>query len=151
MTKNQALKKLSAINFSTPEDAELAKNFVEELMDSLVGTKQETKEGPWSWVGNEYCAMFKAKNPAKGGKVRESISRMKAMFAAFPEIRKEDVIATTKLYLSQTNSKYIRYPHFFLKKGQGADAIYEFADWYDKYLAQKEAGLGRTSKTNTIQ
>lgn len=106
---------------------------------------------PWNWVKTDYCALFKAKNPSKGGKVRESVARMKKMFAARPEIRKEDVILTVKLYLSQTDSRFIRYPHYFLKKGQGANAIYEFDDWYDKYLESKEAGTGRTSSSNTMQ
>ena len=91
------------------------------------------------------------KEADKGGKVRESVARMKKMFAAKPEIRKEDVILTVKLYLSQTDSRFIRYPHYFLKKGQGTDAIYEFDDWYEKYLEAKEAGTGRTSSSNTMQ
>jgi len=121
----------------------------EELIKA--GFLEEEKVDPWAWVKSEYCAMFKAKNPKKGGKIRESVARMKKMFAAMPEIRKEDVIATTKLYLSQTDSRFIRFPHYFLKKGQGADAIYEFADWYDKYKEAQEAGAGRTSTINTMQ
>jgi hypothetical protein len=106
---------------------------------------------PWNWVKDEYCALFKAKNPDKGGKIKESVARMKTMFRARPEIRKEDVILTVKLYLSQTDSRFIRYPHYFLKKGQGANAIYEFDDWYDKYLEAKSKGAGRTSSSNTMQ
>lgn len=120
-------------------------------IDYMETPKDADKKDPWAWVKTEYCALFKAKNPSKGGKVRESTARMKKMFAAFPEMRKEDVIATVKLYLSQTDSRFIRFPHYFLLKGQGANAIYEFADWYDKYLETKDAGAGRTSTQNTMQ
>jgi len=151
MNRNQALKRFEELKFDTISDKELAVNFVHEIFDNLEGTNEDKKLGPWIWVKTEYCALFKQKNPKKGGKIKESISRMKKMFAAMPEIRKEDVIATTKLYLSQTDSRFIRFPHYFLKKGQGADAIYEFADWYDKYMETKQAGEGRNSVINTIQ
>lgn len=149
MTRKEALKKIEFLNINT--DYHFFEDIINEIYDDLEGTLEDKKLGPWVWVKTEYCAMFKAKNSAKGGKIKESITRMKKMFAAMPEIRKEDVIATTKLYLSQTDSKYIRFPHYFLKKGQGADAIYEFADWYEKYLETKDAGQGRTSATNTMQ
>mgnify|MGYP003629616917 CR=1 FL=1 len=146
ITREDAIKKLNSI-----EEFNVAStlSIINEIYDS-VGI-DETKKDPWLWVKTEYCAMFKAKNPGKGGKVRESVARMKKMFSAFPEMRKEDVILTTKLYLSQTDSRFIRYPHYFLLKGQGSNAIYEFADWYDKYLESKQAGEGRTSSTNTMQ
>lgn len=126
------------------------------IIDKIYFSIQEEEEvedskDPWNWVKTEYVAMFKAKNPSKGGKVKESIARMKKMFAARPEIRKEDVLATVKLYLSQTDSRFIRFPHYFLKKGVGTDAIYEFDDWYDQYLESQDAGIGRDSVTNTIQ
>lgn len=134
----------------TTSEKVAALSVVHKIYDSIAPKEADSKD-PWNWVKTDYCALFKAKNPSKGGKVRESVARMKKMFAAKPEIRKEDVILTVKLYLSQTDSRFIRYPHYFLKKGQGADAIYEFDDWYEKYLESKEAGTGRTSSSNTMQ
>lgn len=128
-------------------------SFRKRLKEELIagGFLKEEKIDHWAWVKDEYCALFKAKNPSKGGKIKESTSRMKAMFKAYPHIRKEDVILTVKYYLSQTDSRYIRYPHYFLKKGVGANAIYEFDDWYNKYLENKEAGVGRDNVINTMQ
>lgn len=131
----------------TAEDKEYIRKLLEE--DLFIET-EDTKD-PWAWVKTEYCAMFKAKNPKRGGYIKESVSRMKKMFAGNPEIRKEDVIGTVKLYLSQTDSRYIRAPHYFLKKGVGVNAVYEFDTWYEKYLEAKEAGKGRNSPINTIQ
>lgn len=151
MTRKEA-KKLISEKYPFEEDSQvLAFSLVDEIFDSLEGTLEDKKLGPWVWVKTEYCELFKQKNPERGGHIKESISRMKKMFAAMPEMRKEDVIATTKLYLSKTDSRFIRQPHYFLKKGQGANAIYEFANWYDKYLELNKAGEGRSSKTNTMQ
>jgi hypothetical protein len=144
---------LNSLEVQTLTD-ELKRDIIEKAQEdfdkALVPEDVDSKD-PWAWVKTEYCALFKAKNPDKGGKIKESVVRMKTMFRARPEIRKEDVILTVKLYLSQTDSRFIRYPHYFLKKGQGANAIYEFDDWYDKYLEAKSKGAGRTSSSNTMQ
>ena len=147
ISREDAIKKLYALS---PQNRQSIEGLIDEIYDSIVPVDVDDKD-PWAWVKTEYCALFKAKNPDKGGKIREATSRMKTMFRARPEIRKEDVILTVKLYLSQTDSRYIRFPHYFLKKGQGANAIYEFDDWYDKYLDSKEAGECRHSKINTMQ
>lgn len=149
MTRKEALKKIEPLDINP--DYHLFENIINEIFDDLEGSLEERKHGPWAWVKTEYCAAFKAKNSERGGYIKESITRMKKMFAAMPEMRKEDVMGTVKLYLSQTNSKYIRYPHYFLKKGVGNSAVYEFANWYDKYLETKDAGTGRTSSSNTMQ
>lgn len=148
MTREEAHKKHEYLDIEP--NYYLITEVIDNIYDSIVA-KDADKKDPWAWVKDEYCALFKAKNPSKGGKVRESVARMKRMFSAMPEMRKEDVILTTKLYLSQTDSRFIRFPHYFLKKDQGANAIYEFNDWYDKYLETKDAGAGRNSKTNTMQ
>jgi len=150
MTRREALKRLENKPVN-PGDTEYMEKLINDIYDDLEGTMEDKKLGPWVWVKTEYCAAFKTKNPDKGGKVRESISRMKKMFAANPEIRPEDVMGTVKLYLSTTNSNYIRFPHYFLKKGQGSNAIYEFDDWYEKYKEAQEAGKGRINKSNTMQ
>lgn len=151
MIKRELVAKFIDNIAKTPAERALGYSVMNVIYDSIIPEDTKDDKDPWAWVRTEYVPMFKAKNPTKGGKVRESTARMKKMFAANPEIRKEDVLLTVKLYLSQTDSRFIRFPHYFLKKGQGADAIYEFDDWYEKYLNSKEAGQGRVSKTNTMQ
>lgn len=148
ITREEALSKLDSLGVF--DENEAVTLIINDIYDSI-GADTENSKDPWAWVKTEYVAMFKAKNPDKGGHVKESVSRMKKMFAANPEIRKEDVILTTKLYLSQTDSRFIRLPHYFLKKGQGANAIYEFNTWYEKYLESLEAGKGRSNVINTMQ
>lgn len=141
---------LQCEHLSNEKDKEIMRTVIHEIYDSIIPEDADKKD-PWAWVKTEYVAMFKAKNPDKGGHIKECVSRMKKMFAANPEIRKEDVLLTVKLYLSQTDSRFIRLPHYFLKKGQGANAIYEFDTWYEKYLEGVEAGKGRSNVINTMQ
>ena len=148
ITREEALSKVDSLGVF--DENEAVTLIINDIYDSI-GADTENSKDPWNWVKTEYCALFKAKNPKKGGKIKESTARMKKMFSSIPEIRKEDVIQTTKLYLSQTDSRFIRFPHYFLKKGVGAEAIYEFLDWYEKYKEDKKAGEGRTSITNTMQ
>lgn len=148
ITREEAV--LKCQHMETKKDKEVMESIIHDIYDSI-GTDTENSKDPWAWVKTEYVAMFKAKNPDKGGHIKECVSRMKKMFAANPEIRKEDVLLTVKLYLSQTDSRFIRLPHYFLKKGQGANAIYEFDTWYEKYLEGVEAGKGRSNVINTMQ
>lgn len=101
----------------------------------------------FDWVKTEYVVMFKNRNPDKGGKVREATERMKKLFAENPEIRKEEVIEATRMYLSNTDPKYIRFPHFFIKKNSGANTIHDILDWIDKYRLTKNLYEGTESST----
>jgi hypothetical protein len=109
-------------------------------------------ETAFGWVETEYVPMFKSKNPAKGGKVREATSRMKKLFSSNPEIRKEDVLGATKMYLKNTDSMFIRLPHYFLEKGVGAEKTYDVLDWIDKHkLMYANENSSRTSNSNRMQ
>ncbi len=105
----------------------------------------------FDWIKTEYVALFKVANPDRGGNVRESTARMKRLFAKNPEIRKDDIIGATKMYLLNTDSKYIRNPHYFIEKGSGATKTYDILDWIDKYNLTKDEQQGRTSHSNTMR
>lgn len=105
----------------------------------------------FDWVKTEYVLMFKEANSDRGGNVRESIARMKKLFAKDPEIRKDDVIGATRMYLLNTDPRYIRRPHYFIEKGQGANKTFDILDWIDKYRLTKNEQTGRTSHTNTMR
>lgn len=105
----------------------------------------EGQETAFGWVQTEYVPLFSEANPKKGGKVREATARMKKFFANNPEIRKEDIIAATKLYLLNSDPRFIRFPHFFIEKGKGVDRISDLEDWLDKYKAN-QARIGNTSE-----
>jgi hypothetical protein len=110
------------------------------------------KEDNFLWVKTEYVKLFKDKNREKGGKVREATLRMKTFFSENPEIRKDDVINATKMYLGNTDANYIRFPHYFIKKGKGTDVISDLLDWIDKLKeSQVESNFERNSTSNTMK
>lgn len=90
----------------------------------------------WEWVENEYVSLF---NPIGKDKYkREALIRMKKLFAENPDIRKEEVIGATELYLYNTNPKYVRFPHFFLRKGRGVEETQDILEWVDKFRLTQE-------------
>lgn len=103
----------------------------------------------FDWVKTEYVPMFKKANPEKGGYVREAIKRIKQLLADNPDIRKDDIINATKLYLSNTDYRYIRNPHYFITKGVGVNKTHDILTWIDK-LKESESQI-RTSITRKLQ
>ena len=59
---------------------------------------------------------------------------MKAFFIDNPEIRKEDVIGATKMYIQNLdNPKYLITSHYFITKGLGKDRVSQLEEWVEKY------------------
>ena len=111
----------------------------------------EGQETAFEWVKTEYVPLFKEANPTKGGHVREATSLLKQLFAKNPILRKEDIIGATKLYIVNTDSRYLMFPHYFIQKGIGATKTRTILDWLDKYLEEQHQVEGRNSVTNTMQ
>jgi len=109
------------------------------------------QEVAFNWVKTEYVPLFKEANPGKGGKITDSIKRMKKFFSKNPEVRKDDVINATKIYLKNTDPKYIRMCHYFIYKGVGVKETSDLAEWVEKHNEMQSLGAGRNSKTNTMQ
>lgn len=96
----------------------------------------ETKEpeDKWNWVVTEYRELFKSVNQKRTGPKNSSVSRMKRFFADNPDVRKEDVIGATKMYIRNLSSpEYITSAHYFIFKGTGVNKISGLEDWVDKY------------------
>jgi hypothetical protein len=111
----------------------------------------EGQQTAFEWVKIEYCQMFKETNSTRGGNVREATARLKKLFAKNPDIRKDDVIGATRMYLMNTDSNYIMNPHYFISKGDGADRTETIMNWIDKYRLAIEQEQGRNSISNTMQ
>lgn len=106
----------------------------------------------FAWVKPEYVALFKEVNPAKAGNGMDATRRMKKLFAENPDVRKHEIIGATKLYLAETDPNYIRYSHFFIYKGQGADKITDILSWVEKFRYKEEkANSAGSSISNTLQ
>ena len=57
----------------------------------------------------------------------------------------------TKMYIRNTDPKYIMMPHYFIQKGIGISKTTTILDWIEKYQLTKEQEEGRDSVTNTMQ
>lgn len=87
----------------------------------------------WDWVKTEYRNMFKQANTDKAGNGNDCVRRMKKLFSDYPEIRKEEVIGATQLYINNTDSNYIRLSHYFIEKGKGVEKTNDILTWIDRY------------------
>jgi len=110
----------------------------------------EGQQTAFEWVKLEYCSLFKEANPNKGGKIKEATTLMKKFFSLNPEVRKDDVLGATRMYLRATNPEYIRFPNYFIQKGIGADKTSDLTDWLEKYKASQEVNTERVL-TNKLQ
>lgn len=91
------------------------------------------QETNFDWVEKEYISLFEEANPSKRGNVRSAIARMKELFAKNPDIRKEEVIGATVIYIANSNPEYIRQSHYFIKKGRGVAMTQDILEWIDRY------------------
>lgn len=111
------------------------------------------QEVKFNWVETEYLPIFPSFIVGKTKYLRESLARMKKLFAENPELRKEEVIEATKLYMqNQTNTKFIRLPHYFIQKGVGVAKIQDILTWVDAYRGAIATNTAeRTSLQNKRQ
>jgi hypothetical protein len=108
----------------------------------------QVKEDKWDWVISEYRELFRQVNSLRSGPKSSCISRMKKFFQENPEVRKDDVIGATKMYIRNlTSSDYITSAHYFIFKGTGANKISGLEDWVDKYKSYTSTLVSDQSKT----
>lgn len=98
----------------------------------------------WDWVSEEYVSLFAPINKATNK--REATARMKRLFASNPDIRKDEVIGATEMYLFNTNSKFVRLPHYFIEKGVGNNKTSDILTWIDKYRLTQESEVRDNSR-----
>lgn len=103
----------------------------------------------FDWVKTEYCPMFE--KLGKPASVKESISRMKKLFASNPEVRKDDVMEAARMYIRNTEQKYVMFPHYFISKGVGVNKTETIFEWLHKVNLVKQQKEERKSSSNILQ
>jgi hypothetical protein len=83
----------------------------------------EGQETHFEWVKSEYLGLFKHYKKHNKFK-RECVLRMKKIFAENPEIRKQDVLGGTSLYIKDcirkgTSAQFVKSPHYFIEQRKG--------------------------------
>jgi len=100
----------------------------------------EGAETAFGWVRDEYCALFREVSPDRPVYAAESLRRMKKFFAEHPDIRKDEVMAATRMYLRATDPNFVRQPNYFISKGGGADRQDPLLNWVERYREEVAAG-----------
>lgn len=97
----------------------------------------------WDWVKKEYRQLFKQANPDKSGNGNDCVRRIKKLFQDYPEIRKEDVIEATRMYINNTDSRYLMFSHYFIEKGKGSEKTQNILTWIERYREENLVITGR--------
>ena len=86
----------------------------------------EEQQTGYEWI-KDWMDLFKSKNPERRGIKRDVLTRMKKFFVNNPAIRKDDVIAATKLYLRNVdNPKYCKKSHKFIYEQDGTSMLLDY-------------------------
>lgn len=91
----------------------------------------EKTDDKWKWVEDKYIPLFK--DVKKDNPIREVLPRMKKFFSKNIDIRIDEVIGASKMYIKETNYKYIRESRYFIYKGVGANQISDLLTYVEKY------------------
>ena len=101
----------------------------------------------WKWVDTEYRILFRNLRPDRAGSSVSCLKRMKDFFKENPEVRKDDVIAAAKLYISElTNPDYLQGADYFIKKGVGSNVTSRLSEYLERIKLRKEVKEIQTSK-----
>lgn len=80
----------------------------------------QSTDDNWGWI-DEFITLFNNVNPERRGVKKYVVERMKKFFAENPEVRKDDVLNATKLYIKNlTSPTYCMKSHKFIFDGVGA-------------------------------
>lgn len=109
----------------------------------------ETQLTAFEWVINEYIPLFE--RIGKPPHTRECVSRFKKFFAENPEVRKDDVMEATLMYIKNTEPKYVMFPHYFIQKGVGSAKTQTILDWIEKVKISQQQQKNRVSNSNILQ
>jgi hypothetical protein len=97
--------------------------------------ENEDSIATWEWV-SAWSSRFESINPLRKAPFKSVMLRMKAFFAENPDVRKEEVIEATNMYLRTVRDKqYLISPHYFISKGVGRDRTSALLGWVEKYRA----------------
>ena len=135
--------KINQTKIVTPSAGNVGVNWTLPLYDGGVTA--------FDWVKTEYVPLFKEKNKDRAGHAPDATRRLKKLFAKDPSIRKEEVMQATKNYLASTDADYIRFPHYFVEKGKGAEKTSDLLSWIESLREEKEYQQSRSSSATTMQ
>lgn len=92
----------------------------------------------------EWVRLFTARSEWIPPMYREARRRLIAWFATHRDVSWEEVWAATHWYLRSTEPRYVRRPHYFVRKKEGGVWISDLDGWVEKVRNQeRQRGLSR--------
>jgi hypothetical protein len=105
----------------------------------------------FEWV-TKWMDLFGEVNKERRGVRGYVMIRMKAFFVNYPDVRKDEVIDATKMYIrSLDNPKYLKKSHKFIMDGQGVSKYSELYEWVEKLREFTHKSTDRTSSSITMR
>ena len=86
----------------------------------------------FKWV-SKFRDLFKQANPDRWGTLSTCKERMKKFFSENPEIRVDEVMDATIMYLKNTDRRYIMKSHKFIYDGAGTSRNSTLEEWIEKF------------------
>lgn len=94
--------------------------------------EQETQSADkFKWV-SKFRDLFKQVNPDRWGTLSTCKERMKKFFSENPEVRVDEVMDATIMYLKNTDRRYIMKSHKFIYDGAGTSRNSTLEEWIEK-------------------
>ena len=120
------------------------------LYDSLGGVHSLTlplfedleTESKMAWV-DTFRNFFKTANSDRAGTRKTCFDRMKIFLRENPEIRAQEILGATEMYVSNTNPAYIMKSHKFIYDGAGSFRNSTLEEWVEKYREAREISLDK--------
>lgn len=119
------------------------------LIPLYTADKNEELEEKWKWIIKEYIPLFKEVD--KSSSPKEVVPRMKKLFYENPDIRVDEIIGASKMYIRNTNNKYIREARYFIYKGVGTDKVSDLLTWIEKYRIATTSNTEGRAISRTMQ
>ena len=130
----------------------------------IVSLDEETKLIQWyiplfneqftkfDWVEKEYVSMFADVNKNRKGNVKDSISRMKLFFVENPDVRKDEILGATEMYIKTVKDfNYLTSSHYFIFKGAGPLKKSDLLTWVEIYREGVSENDGRVTHNATMK
>lgn len=105
----------------------------------------------FDWI-KEWMNLFGEIRRDRRGARSTVLSRMKKFFVNNPDIRQDEVINATKMYIESVNDPtFLKKSEKFIYEGSGFKETSLLLEWVEMYRESKIQSVRRTSKSNTMQ
>lgn len=121
-------------------------------IDLFVKEGKNPLNNSYAWI-HKYLELFE-KSPAMHiGDFKTCLVRFQNFLIAHPDVEINEIRKATQMYLRETDPRYIRKPHYFIKKGAGKEAVEDLYEWILKLRRIEEisSSEGKNSLSNTMQ